>query len=139
MQPSVGREVAVKVIRPELADDPRFVQRFEAEAQLVARIEHPHVVPLYDFWRRPGGAFLVFRLLRGGSLADRETAGPLGLGEVTRLVEEIGGALTAAHALGVVHRDIKPANVLFDETGNSYLADFGIAPSTNPTAPPRGR
>ena len=127
VQPSVGREVAVKVIRPDLADDPGFVQRFEAEAQLVARIEHPHVVPLYDFWRRPGGAFLVFRLLRGGSLADREAAGPLGVAEVGRVVEEVGGALTAAHALGVVHRDVKPANVLFDETGNSYLADFGIA------------
>ena len=127
VQPSVGREVAVKVVQPDLADDPRFVQRFEAEAQLVARIEHPHVVPLYDYWRRPGGAFLVFRLLRGGSLADREADGPLGLGDVTRLVEEIGGALAAAHALGVVHRDVKPANILFDETGNSYLADFGIA------------
>ena len=77
MQPSVGREVAVKVVRPELADDPRFVQRFEAEAQLVARLEHPHVVPLYDYWRRPGGAFLVFRLLRGGSLSQRIAEGPL--------------------------------------------------------------
>ncbi len=127
VQPSVGREVAVKVIRAELADDPRFVQRFEAEAQLVARIEHPHVVPLYDFWRRPGGAFLVFRLLRGGSLTDREAKGPLGLAEASRLVDELGGALLAAHALGVVHRDVKPANILFDEADNSYLADFGIA------------
>ena len=127
VQPSVGREVAVKVIRPELADDPRFVQRFEAEAQLVARIEHPHVVPLYDYWRRPGGAFLVFRLLRGGSLAEREAEGAVDLDAVSRLVDEVGGALAAAHALGVVHRDVKPANILFDEAGNSYLADFGIA------------
>ena len=127
VQPSLGREVAVKAIRAELADDPRFVQRFETEAQLVARLEHPHVVPLYDFWRQPGAAFLVFRLLRGGSLADRIGHGPLGLAEVSRMVGEIGGALAAAHALGIVHRDVKPANVLFDETGNSYLADFGIA------------
>ncbi|MDP9482025.1 MAG: protein kinase, partial [Chloroflexota bacterium] len=127
VQPSLDREVAVKVVRAELADDPRFVQRFEAEAQLVARIEHPHVVPLYDFWRRPGGAFLVFRLLRGGSLTDREAKGPLGLADVSRLVDELGGALMAAHALGVVHRDVKPANILFDEADNSYLADFGIA------------
>ena len=77
VQPTVGREVAVKAIRAELADDPRFVQRFEAEAQLVARLEHPHVVPLYDFWRQPGAAFLVFRLLRGGSLADRVAQGAL--------------------------------------------------------------
>ncbi|HMQ24572.1 MAG TPA: BTAD domain-containing putative transcriptional regulator, partial [Acidimicrobiales bacterium] len=127
VQPSVGREVAVKVVRPELADDPRFVARFEAEAQLVARIEHPHVVPLYDFWRRPGGAFLVFRLLRGGSLTDREAGAALGLDEAGRLVDEVGGALAAAHALGVTHRDVKPANILYDEAGNSYLADFGIA------------
>ena len=127
VQPTVGREVAVKVIRPELADDPRFVQRFEAEAQLVARIEHPHVVPLYDYWRRPGGAFLVFRLLRGGSLAEREAEGAVDLDAVSRMIDEVGGALAAAHALGVVHRDVKPANILFDEAGNSYLADFGIA------------
>jgi serine/threonine protein kinase/DNA-binding SARP family transcriptional activator/WD40 repeat protein len=127
VQPSVGREVAIKVVRPDLADDPRFVQRFEAEAQLVARLEHPHVVPLYDFWRQPGGAYLVFRLLRGGSLETLIAEGPLSLERVTRLVDEVGGALGAAHALGVVHRDVKPANVLFDESGNSYLADFGIA------------
>ncbi len=76
VQPSVGREVAVKVVRAELADDPRFIQRFEAEAQLVARLEHPHIVPLYDYWRRPGGAYLVFRLLRGGSLATRIASVP---------------------------------------------------------------
>jgi DNA-binding SARP family transcriptional activator/WD40 repeat protein/tRNA A-37 threonylcarbamoyl transferase component Bud32 len=127
LQPSVGREVAIKVVRRELADEPRFVQRFEAEAQVVARLEHPHVVPLYDFWRQPGGAYLVFRLLRGGSLADLVADGPLPLDRVTRLVGEIGDALGAAHALGVVHRDVKPANVLFDEAGNSYLADFGIS------------
>jgi len=131
MQPSVGREVAVKVVRSDLADDPRFVQRFEAEAQLVARLEHPHVVPLYDFWRRPGGAFLVFRLLRGGSLAERLTDGALPIADVTRLVEAMSGALGAAHALGVVHRDVKPANVLFDESSNAYLADFGIAVLTS--------
>jgi WD40 repeat protein len=112
---------------PELADDPRFVQRFEAEAQLVARLEHPHVVPLYDFWRQPGRAYLVFRLLRGGSLEDLITEGPVTLERATRILDEIGGALTAAHALGVVHRDVKPGNVLFDELGNSYLADFGIS------------
>jgi DNA-binding SARP family transcriptional activator len=129
VQPSVGREVAVKAIKASFADDPRFVERFEIEARLVARLEHPHVVPLYDFWRRPGAAFMVFRLLRGGSLADRVAAGgALPLPQVTRLVEEIGGALSAAHRVGIVHRDVRPANVLFDESGDSYLylADFGI-------------
>ena len=127
-QPGVGREVAIKVIRAEFADDPAFVRRFEAEAQLVAHLEHPHIVPLYDFWREPGGAYLVFRLLRGGTAEQRARRdGPWELDRVNRLVTEIGGALVAAHAAGVVHRDVKPANVLFDEAGNAYLADFGIA------------
>ena len=129
-QPGVDRDVAVKVIRPELADDRSFVRRFEAEAQLVARLEHPHIVPLYDFWRQPGGAFLVFRLMRGGS-ADALIArnGPLPIASVNSVVHDIGGALTAAHSENVVHRDVKPANILFDDAGSAYLADFGIAAS----------
>jgi DNA-binding SARP family transcriptional activator/WD40 repeat protein len=126
VQPSVGREVAVKVVRSELADDPEYVRRFETEARLVARLEHPHIVPLYDFWREPGGAYLVFRYVRGGTAAARHV-GPWPLVEVDRLATEIGAALGVAHAAGVTHRDVKPANVLFDESGNSYLSDFGIA------------
>ena len=76
-QPAVGREVAVKVIRPELANDPRFIRSFETEAQTVASLEHPHILPLYDYWREPDAAYLVTRLMRGGSLADR-----LGNGDV---------------------------------------------------------
>lgn len=127
-QPGIGRDVAIKVIKPELADTPIFVQRFEVEAQIVSRLEHPHIVPLYDFWREPGGAYLVFRWMRGGS-ADRLVAqsGAWSLDRVTRLMVEVGGALVAAHASGVVHGDVKPANVLVDEADHHYLADFGIA------------
>lgn len=143
MQPGIGREVAVKVIRSELADDPDFVGRFEAEAQLVAHLEHPHVVPLYDYWREPGGAYLVFRLLRGGTAASSLLDGPWTLERADQLVTEVGGALVAAHAAGIVHRDVKPANVLFDERGSAYLADFGIAYATPQAeaeagAPPAG-
>jgi len=128
IQPSVGREVAVKVIQPELANDPGFVRRFEVEAQTVARLEHPHIVPLYDFWRDPSGAYLVMRYLAGGSAASGLVQqGPWPVTEVARLVDEIGAALAVAHEAGVVHRDVKPDNILFDESGNSYLADFGIA------------
>ena len=130
-QPGTNRDVAIKVIRPDLADDSRFVQRFEAEAQLVARLEHPHIVPLYDYWREPGGAYLVFRLLTGGTAqAALVSGGAFDVARASRIVEEVGSALLAAHAAGVVHCDVKPANVLFDAAGNSYLTDFGIARSS---------
>lgn len=125
VQPVVGREVAVKVVRSELADDPSFIRRFDAEARLVARLEHPNIVPLYDYWREPGGAYLVFRYLSGGTVADAPT--PWALAEVTRLVDDIGAALAAAHARGVTHRDVKPGNLVRDADGRTYLTDFGIA------------
>lgn len=127
VQPGLGRDVAVKVVRPELADDAAFVARFEREAQLVSRLEHPHVVPLYDYWREPGGAFLVFRLVDGGSLANALAGERWELDRVAVLAREIGGALAAAHARGVVHGDIKPSNVLLDSDGHAYLGDFGLA------------
>jgi DNA-binding SARP family transcriptional activator/ABC-type glycerol-3-phosphate transport system substrate-binding protein len=127
VQPQVGREVAVKSIHPELANEPEFVRRFEREAQLVAQLEHPHVVPLYDYWREPGGAYLVMRLLRGGTLEDLLTTGGLPLERVAALLDDVASALSAAHRQGVVHRDVKPGNVLLDEDGNAYLSDFGVA------------
>ncbi len=130
IQPSVGREVAIKQIRPELASQPDFIRRFEAEARTVARIEHPHIVPLIDFWRDPDSAYLVMRWLPGGTLERRLDAGPMSVEQVLLMARQIGAALTAAHTRGVVHRDVKAANVLFDEEGNAFLADFGIALET---------
>jgi WD40 repeat protein/DNA-binding SARP family transcriptional activator len=127
LQPQVGREVAVKVIRPAFANDPEFIRRFEAEAQLVARLEHPRIVPLYDYWREPDGAFLVMRFLRGGSLRAVLTRGPVTLEAALLVAEHVGAALASAHGQGVVHRDVKPANILLDDDGNAYLSDFGIA------------
>jgi len=126
-QPSVGREVAVKVVRPELADDPEFIRRFEAEAQIVARLEHPHIVPLYDYWREPGGAYLVMRFVRGGTAEQALQRGDADLDFVTKVVQQVGGALAAAHESGVLHRDVKPSNILLDARGDTYLTDFGIA------------
>ena len=125
-QPVVQREVAIKVIRPGYANQPDFIRRFETEAHLVARLEHPHIVPLYDYWREPGGAYLVMRFLHE-SLKTRLRRASLSVSEAVRLVEQITAALTVAHRSGVVHRDLKPANILLDTDGNAYLSDFGIA------------
>lgn len=126
-QGTVGREVAIKVILPEYANQPEFIRSFEIEAQVIARLEHPHIVPLYDYWRDPEGAYLVMRWLRGGSLLPQVAQGPLPLATVTKVLEQIGSALLAAHRQGVIHGDLKPGNVLLDTDGNTYLADFGIA------------
>lgn len=128
VQPLVEREVAIKIILPMYANHPDFIRRFEAEAQLVARLEHPHIVPLYDYWREPGVAYLIMRLLRGGSVQSLLRSGTtLSSEAILRMMEQIGSALSASHRAGVVHRDLKPANVLLDEDNNAYLADFGIA------------
>ena len=126
-QPAVGREVAIKVIRPDLANDPAFIRRFQAEAQLVATLEHPHIVPLYDYWREPDAAYLVMRLMRGGSLASVLEHGALTPAQTITMVDQLGNALQTAHRSGVVHGDINPDNVLIDDEGNAYLSDFGIA------------
>jgi serine/threonine protein kinase/WD40 repeat protein/DNA-binding SARP family transcriptional activator len=139
VQPTVHRDVAVKIIRPALADAPPFVRRFEAEAQLVARLEHPHIVPLHDYWREPGGAYMVMRLFTAGSLADQLTSGPLPASHVARLAAQLGAALSTAHRAGVVHRDVKPSNVLLDDDGNAYLSDFGIAGAGGTPADPQPR
>jgi WD40 repeat protein/DNA-binding SARP family transcriptional activator len=126
-QPQIGREVAIKAVPPELANHPDFVRRFEREAQIVARLEHPHIVPLYDYWREPDAAYLVMRFLRGGSLEELVTAGPLEPERAAQVLDQVAAALSAAHRQGVVHRDVKPGNVLLDEEGNAYLTDFGVA------------
>jgi WD40 repeat protein/serine/threonine protein kinase len=125
-QPAVGREVAIKVILPEYANNLDFIRRFEIEAQTIARLEHPHIVPLYDYWRDPEGAFLVMRWLQS-NLRSALKRGPWAPDALARLLEQIAGALTVAHREDVVHRDIKPDNILLDEDENAYLADFGIA------------
>jgi serine/threonine protein kinase/ABC-type glycerol-3-phosphate transport system substrate-binding protein/DNA-binding SARP family transcriptional activator len=135
-QPAIGREVAIKLVRPELANDPSFIRRFEAEAELVARLEHPHIVPLYDYWREPDAAYLVMRVLRGGSLADAVGRRPLAPDEAAQLVREVGSALSHAHRNGILHRDIKPENILIDEDGRAYLTDFGIVTERRTAAAP---
>src|SRR6266508_2113867 len=126
-QPGVGRAVAIKIILPQYANHPEFIRRFEAEAQIIARLEHPHIIPLYDYWREPGGAYLVLRYVSGGTLHTALQRAPLPLDASARLLDQIGAALSVAHRASVIHRDLKPSNILLDSDGNAYLADFGIA------------
>lgn len=125
-QPAVGREVAITVIPTRVADDPSFIRRFEGEARLIAALEHPHIAPVYDFWREPGAAYLVTRLMRGGSLADVVRTSALSPEDAARIVGQIAGALESAHAGGVVHGDVRPSNIVLDEEGNAYLSGFGL-------------
>lgn len=127
IQPSVGREVAIKIILPSFANHPDFVRRFETEARLIARLEHPHIVPLFDYWREPDIAYLVMRLLPSSLRARLDEHGPLTDTEVVEMVDQVASALAMSHRQGVVHRDIKPDNILLDTDCNAYLSDFGLA------------
>jgi WD40 repeat protein/DNA-binding CsgD family transcriptional regulator len=126
-QSVVEREVAIKVILPQYANQPDFVRRFETEAQLVAHLEHIHIVPLYDYWRDPSGAYLVMRYLRGGNLREWLANGPLAPEQALRVMEQVARALDLAHHHAIIHRDIKPTNILLDEEHNAFLTDFGLA------------
>lgn len=126
-QGTIARDVAVKIIRPQFTHQPEFIRRFEQEARLITRLEHMHIVPLYDYWRDVSGAFLVMRWMRGGNLRDKLKSGALPLAKCATIIEQVSSALAFAHQHQIIHRDIKPENILFDEDDNAYLVDFGIA------------
>jgi serine/threonine protein kinase len=125
---NLGREVAVKVLRRELADDPTFLERFRREARAAAALSHPGVAGVYDYGELGGSAFIVMELVEGETLAERIAAGgPLPWPEAFAIGEQVARALAAAHAHGLVHRDVKPANVLLGRGGRAKVTDFGIA------------
>ncbi|MDX2078015.1 MAG: protein kinase [bacterium] len=127
-QPIIERDVAIKIIHSKYANQLDFTRRFELEARLIARLESQYIVPVYDFWRDPSGAYLVMRWLRGNNLrAALNQYSQLPMNFVVKILFQLVSALDIAHQHGVVHRDIKPENVLFDEQQNVYLTDFGIA------------
>ena len=127
-QPSMDRHVAVKVLPSQLAESKEFVARFQQEARTIARLEHPHILPGFDYGESDGTAYFVMRYLEAGTLKDRMVAGrPLPLDEIDRIFTQLTDALSYAHSHGVIHRDLKPANALVDSNGNLFLTDFGIA------------
>ena len=127
-QPSMDRHVAIKVLPSQLAETQEFVTRFQQEARTIARLEHPHILPVFDYGETDGLTYFVMRYLEAGTLKERMANGrPLPLPEVDRIFTQLTEALSYAHGRGVVHRDLKPANALVDEHGNLFLTDFGIA------------
>jgi len=123
----LDRNVAIKVIHPAYKDDAGFTARFEREAQIVAKLEHPGIVPVYDYAEDDGQPYLVMKYVEGQTLRRLLSGGPLPLAEISRIMTAVADALTYAHKQGVLHRDIKPSNIILTADGTPYLTDFGLA------------
>ena len=124
---SLDRYVAFKVLHPAFNADQSFAVRFQREARVVARLEHPNIVPVYDYAEHETRPYLVMKFIEGDTLKARMDQGPLSAEEIAKIVEAVGSALAYAHKQGVLHRDVKPSNVLLARDGQIYLADFGLA------------
>ena len=124
----LGREVALKVLFPEFANDPNFVERFRREAQAAANLNHPNIVGIYDWGQERGTYYIVMEHVSGRSMSDvLRSTGPLHPDRAAEIASDVAGALSTAHAAGLVHRDIKLGNILVSDSGDVKVADFGIA------------
>lgn len=121
------RVVAIKVLSAKMSEDAEFQRRFRREAHSAARLETPHVVPIYDYGEIDGRLFVCMRLIKGRDLAAALANGPLDPARAVRIISQVAEALHAAHEIGLIHRDIKPANILLGDRDFAYLIDFGIA------------
>jgi serine/threonine protein kinase len=124
---ALDRYVALKVLHPAFLEDPNFLARFQREARLVAKLDHPNIVPIFDYSEYEGRPYLVMKYIEGETLKARLTRGPISSYEISRIMGAVGAALSYAHKHGILHRDIKPSNVLLANDGGIYLADFGLA------------
>ena len=124
---ALDRDVALKLLAPHLADDVSFRERFLRESRLAASLEHPNVVPIHDAGEIDGQLYIAMRLVDGTDLKQLLREGPLEPARAIHILEQVAGALDAAHARGLVHRDVKPSNVLLDQAEHAYLADFGLS------------
>lgn len=124
------RHVAIKVLPRSLSQNEVALGRFLSEARLAGRLQHPHIVTLFEIDHREGGYFIAMELVTGGSASDRlQTNGPMPWSDATQVIVDVCRGLQAAHTAGILHRDIKPSNILFDAQGTAKLADFGLARS----------
>ncbi len=129
--PRFEREVAIKFLPPELIhSDPQFRVRFEREAKIIAQLEHPSIVPVYDVGEENGQPYFVMRYMSGGSLSERIKAGVFRIEDATKILEQIAPGMDEAHSKGIVHRDLKPGNILFTNKNVALISDFGIAKFT---------
>jgi serine/threonine protein kinase len=126
-QPVLGREVALKVLSRALADEPGFLQRFANEARMLAKLDHPNVLPVYDFGSFGDLTYIATPLVSSGTLADRLEAGHVDVVLATSYLTQVADALHHAHAAGITHRDLKPSNILIHPDGRAILADFGLS------------
>jgi tetratricopeptide (TPR) repeat protein len=127
-QPRMDRYVALKILPRYYASDPEFVARFKQEARVIAKLEHPHILPVYDFGEEDGYTFMAMRMVDSGTLTEWILENqPLSLAQIRRIISQVGDALDYAHVNEVVHRDVKPSNILVDKRGNCLLTDFGLA------------
>jgi len=124
---SLDRYVAIKALHPAFNQDTTFEARFQREARVVAKLEHPHIVPVHDYAEHEKRPYLVMKFIEGDTLKARLDKGPLSSEDISKIVDAVGSALSYAHKQGVLHRDIKPSNVLVAKDGQMYLADFGLA------------
>ncbi len=127
--PYIQRQVVVKVLMYSRMLDEVYREFFQQEAELIAALEHPCIVPIYDFGWHGEQPYIVMRFMAGGSLDDRLKKEEIKLTEIAHMFKRIADALDAAHARKIIHRDVKPSNFLFDSTGEIFLSDFGIAKS----------
>lgn len=132
--PSFDREVAIKVLPREMLHDPQFRSRFEREIKMVASLEHPAIVPVYDVGDEDGQPYFVMRYMPGGSLSSVIEEGSIPIQDTARIIEKIAQGLAYAHRKGIIHRDLKPDNVLFDDNGDPFISDFGVAKLTESTS-----
>jgi len=129
VQPSMNRNVAIKVMDERFSKSPTFVARFRNEANIIARLEHAHILPVYDFGDQDDILYIVMRFLPTGTLEDRIGISGVELKDAVKYIRQIASALDYAHSKGVIHRDLKPGNVMIDNQDNTFLTDFGIAKS----------
>lgn len=124
---ALDRYVALKVLHPAFTEDPNFLERFQREALVVAKLDHPNIVPIFDYSQHEGRPYLVMKYIEGVTLKLKLQKFRPTYREMLPIVEAVGAALSYAHELGIVHRDVKPSNVLISKEGKIYLTDFGLA------------